>query len=404
MKNSINTLAIVCLFFCIYLLLNFIIIGITTQPREGDSLHYHIPIAHSILNGKILDPRRVSRYGADNILQFYPSAAEAILALFIAVHLPLNLFNVFAWVLLFVGCYYLSRQVDLSKDISIIFATSVITLQVITRWLTSQVIDIWLAVFFIASLSLLIKGLGSNRRYFLLGICVGLLIGSKYTGIFFAVILILTFYRSLLEKLNLTRFILLALPIAAFGLSWYIRNFLLTGDPIYPQSFLFFHGISSWHIFKITVWEMMFKFPKEMVNAYLSEYMLWSLSLIVVPILFIYYLKSKKNISLLIKKLFIITVVGLVFYLFLVSSQDYNVMVSSFRYSYPIFIPLILLVFLFAKELKKLVVISYFCVLNLIGMQSFSYHPKILIFTFIVVLLVLGMYRVATKMEVSIHE
>ena len=78
----------------IYFLLSFSYSGITSKPSEGDSLAYHIPIAKSVLDASVFSP---SREGY--ALGFYPGSAEVILAGFMFLNLPLNLYNVLGWIL-----------------------------------------------------------------------------------------------------------------------------------------------------------------------------------------------------------------------------------------------------------------------------------------------------------------
>src|SRR5687768_8435702 len=86
----------------LYLFLNFFYDGLFSVPSEGDSIAYHIPIAESIRNGSVLSPSR-DGYA----LGFYPGAAELILSLFMTMSVPLNLYNVLAWVILAYLCFRL---------------------------------------------------------------------------------------------------------------------------------------------------------------------------------------------------------------------------------------------------------------------------------------------------------
>lgn len=87
------TIAAVAIILFVYVLLTYALQGIATQPSEGDSLAYHIPIARTVLNGQFFHPT--------DVLGFYLSNVEVLLAFFILLHIPLNLFNVVAVLLLF---------------------------------------------------------------------------------------------------------------------------------------------------------------------------------------------------------------------------------------------------------------------------------------------------------------
>ena len=78
-------------------------------------------------------------------------------------------------------------------------------------------------------------------------------------------------------------------------------------------------------------------------------------------------------------KLFLIGLINFIFYFNFPTSSQVWIMVSSFRYSLPAFIPLILGVFLLAAKYKKEEFIGYFALANMINVLTMVYYPKLVL-------------------------
>jgi len=373
---------IAVIFFACLLILYFYQ-AVNSFPSEGDSLVYHIPIAQSILDGNVFNPS----FG----LGFYPSNAEAILSLLIKLNLPLNLFNFFALILLFFASKKLGLTFGLRKNLSIIFSTGICSLPSILRWLPTQVIDIWLAVFFITCLIFLEKPENKNGYFVKLGLTFGLLTGVKYSGLLFAAVLFPPYFKKIKKYLNCQRLLLFLFPLFLFGFSWYIRNYILTGNPFYPQSILFFKGLPGWNILKNQQWEVILRFPEKTINALVSEFLFWPISL---PLVIIFVLdsilkKQKKNLTDVYRPA-LLGLISFFIFLFLPASFEYNIIVSNYRYSYPSFILLILSLFLLAQKFKKEREISIITLLSLMFLPPLDYHPKLIFFILVPLLIIFG--------------
>lgn len=371
---NLQLLAKISLIFFLYVLVYYFFVGIATKPTEGDSLAYHIPIAKSIVNGSFLHPH----YTNDH--EYFPGSFETILAGFMLLHIPLNLYNVLAIVVLFFAAKYLGTVFGLQKWYAIIFAATICTLNVILRWANAQTVDIWLGVFYVFALALLEKPQKKVWYYVLLGITAGMLIGTKYSGPLFIIALLLVYGKNFVKYLSLKRLIVFLIPVVALGFFWYVRNYFVIGNPFYPLDTPFFKGIKGNPIIEIPIWKALLGYPMSMLNAFLGEYMLWSVSIIVVPVFLVYQMLKKQIKSLSsIKSLCLLSAINLVIFLFLPSDSSYQIHVSQFRFTYPVFIPLILSVFIVAKEYKKGEALSLIAIANMFTLPSLSYHPKLLL-------------------------
>ncbi|MBP9716657.1 MAG: hypothetical protein KBD51_01810 [Candidatus Levybacteria bacterium] len=371
-----NKFTKIILIFFVYLITYFTFFAFTNPTPDGDSLNYHIPIAGSYLNGNILNPEKI-----DGIpfMKYSPGVSEGILAVLIILNIPIQLFNVLGVIFLFLVCLFLGKRMGLKNDLSIVFAIVIASLPVMLRWINMQIIDIWLAVFFTLSLLLLDALKKKNSHYLAIGTSVGFLIGSKFSGPLYFLVLLIFYFNKILRNLNLKLFVLFLIPFSLFGLVWYLRNMFHTGNPFYPESFLFFPK-SNFEILRTQVWEVSFTSIsgiKSFINAGFSEYSLWFFSIFIsIFVLYKSYRKKKLN---KITKLILIGISNFIIFLFLPSDNYFHIFVSVFRYTFPIYIPIILSIFLYAKEKGKDEYIYLVTFVSLLISPIYEYHPKVIL-------------------------
>ncbi len=359
------------------LVIQFIYYGIATSIQgvfESDSVIFHIPIAKQLAKLTFLPANLTLGLG------FIPATAEAILSLFVLIHIPLNLFNVLALVLLFIFSKKIAEVFGLSKEMSIFYAVAISTLQSVLRWPLTQVSDIWLAVFFSAVLYLLMKPKDALNYYLSLGFCSGMLVGMKSSGLIFWVLLIVFFGKSIFRKINFLRLTAFVIPLVLFGFSWYIRNYILTGNPLYPVGFFFLRGDPTYNSVNSDNWSIVANIianPKYIFNvgsAIISEFIIWAFSL-AAPI----YLLIKKNSPSLLKKLSWFAILTFIAFIFFFPAES---LVSNMRHIYPLIIVTVLEVFLLFKNREEK--IGILTLLGLIGsLMNLDYHPKLLILAMI---------------------
>lgn len=365
-----------------YIVIFFGFNGLTSNYLEGDSINYHIPIAKAFLSGQLQNP---TLFEGERFLKFSPGINEIILAKFMFLHIPINAFNVLGLIMLFLTCFYTGKRFNLNRETSIVFAGSIVTLHTMLRWANTQIIDIWLGVWFVLLLGLLQKPEKSIKYFLYLGFAAGMLIGSKYSGPIFLTILIIFYFKKLIKFINVKNVIAFFVPFSILGLSWYLRNYFVTGNPLYPQGFLIFKD-GGFTILSINVWRATLLLPNgisNFINAIISEYGLWAVS-IFTPLL-IFSKKVRKTQYL---PLILIGSLCFVVFLFLPSDKYYNIAVSVFRYSYSAFITLILSIFLLAVKFKKENLLVIFALSNMIIVSELTFRPKFLILLLPIVFIV----------------
>ncbi len=377
----------------IYLLIHYIFVGITTLPSEGDSIHQHIPNAKAILAGKIFFSHKNTEISS------YPATSEAILAAFMLLHIPLNLYNVLAIVVLFFALVHLGQAFGLSKNSSLMLAFSLFSLNGVLRYADTQKIDIWLVVFYAFSLLLLQKPEKKLSYFVKLGFTLGLVVGSKYSGPLWVIILLGFYFKNFIQHLNVGRFLAFLLPFSIFGLSWYIRNYLTFGNPFYPQPFLFFKGDPHSLLYAWPYWRIAISFPGELLNALISDYMVWVVSIVFLAVICVGNLFFKKFQSIHpVRKVLLLGLVNFVYFLFLPAApiHKYTAIVYDIPISFPALLTMMLTVFCIAKIYKQTELLTFIAFANMIFVIStFPYHPK-LIFGFVLLftVLILSLVRV----------
>ncbi len=387
MKN-VKVLAIVGVVIALYYLVYYIYVGLLNPiPALGDSYSYHIPISKTILDGSFLHPSNFKLS-----LWYQPGSSEAINSLFIFLRIPLTLSNILPTIIIFFCCWKLALVFRLQRHYALLFALTVITLNAIIRWQNAVSIDIWIGVFFTLAVILLENPQKSLIYFTKIGFVLGMLIGSKYSGLFIILTLMIFYMKRVLPLINLRRFFVFLAPFSIFGLFWYIRNYIFTQNPFYPAPLLGFKGDDN--LYRYTaIWNGLLQHPLDMFNAAFGEYKMWIFSIVIGLIIIIYKFIIKKEYRLSsIDKLFLIGLINFLFFLTFPTSEQTWIMVSSFRYSFPVFIPLILGTFLLAAKYKKEEFIGYLAIANMINILSMAYYPKLVLIYFPLFLLVIYLF------------
>lgn len=336
-KNKFFNLNLPAKFFLLIfglVIFYFSLLGFTTGPWEGDSLAYHLPLASELLRGNFGD--------YSNLLYYYPASVHVILSIFMALHLPLQLFNVVGLILLFASVYWLGSRLGLNKSNSIIFGVSVALLTPMARLITTQTIDVYLATIYATLLGLLLKPQKNWRYFSLVGLFIGLLLGAKYTGPLFLAVLVMVFFWSIKKFVTKKYLLLTSVLTILFGGVWYLRNWLLQGDPIYPAHHPSFTWV-NWH-----TWQTIFQTHGGgwyFIESLLSEYLFWP----VLGLLAI-YLFIKKKLEPIENKLILLCIGN--FFIHLVIPASINNVLSDLRYAVPTFISLLAVVFVYMQRKK----------------------------------------------------
>ena len=394
--SELTTLSLLSIALFLFLIVYFLFIGIKYTPyeiNELDSLGQHIPLAKSILEGRLFNPPEMGKG-----LGFYMPVGEIILSLLILLNIPLGFYNIIAVILIYFLCFKLARSYLLSKENALLFSTVVVYLNPIVRLISTQKNDLFLLSFFLLFWFLLKLG-GSSLKYFItLGISFGLLIGTKYSGIIFSIVLLIAFGKSLLKTMTNKNFTSFAIFAFLFGGIWYTRNYVLTGNPIYPVGLFGFKGHPEFII--PTGLDTLFNkstFPITL-DAFISEYLIW----IFIPIMVIWLFVLRKTRRLAVNNLPLLLIsAGASFAYFLGPSEFIRVNITSnMRFLLETFVSLVLFIFLafknhnLEKYLKLLAILSVFAII-----PQLDYYPKLIILWIGIIAFIVFIMNKKVKLE-----
>ena len=387
-KNSLASKLAISLF--LFIIIYFIYAALTTTPeglKEVDSLTYHIPIAKTLAEGKLFSVPETATG-----IEYYPAISESILALFIKLGLPLGLFNVLGLSLLLYICVRLGLLYGLKENEAIVFGVSVASLNTIVRLIPAQKNDIWLAIFFLWSLYLLSKPKEKFSYFLTLGLSLGFLIGVKYSGILFAFVLLVVFWKRLLKVVNRYRLITLVGPVLVFGFFWYLRNYLIIGSPFYPVSILGFPGNPQFYYYVAFKTLLSSKGFILWTQSFISEYLIW----VMAPLAIIYFLlkKERKRLFKDLCPLIIIGFLSIIVYLRLPTALIRQNIISNLRFTYPAMIPFMLTIFLLAKKLRVSEKLNAIALLNSFAiLPQLAYRPKIIFVWLLTIVVIVNYFK-----------
>jgi hypothetical protein len=232
-------LFIISIIFCFGLVKTFI--NLLNPPFGWDSLNYHFTFPVEWLkHGNLSTPITVFD---DPSPSYYPLNGSLY---YLWLMLPLR--NVFLadlgqvpfFVLAFMALYSISKKIGLNKELSFYAASLFILIPNFFKQLQIAYVDVMVAGLFLASLNslLLLSGSFTLRNLLFYGLSMGLLIGTKTIALPYSILLLAPFLYLVLKNTKKAYFCLfLILIIFVLGGFSYTRNFLDTGNPLYPLDF-----------------------------------------------------------------------------------------------------------------------------------------------------------------------
>lgn len=334
----------------------FFLLGVTTKPSEGDSLAYHLPLARIIADGKIADRNRYIFPGA-----FFPGMGEAMTAVLMKAGIPLNLFNFFGWVMLFGTVRQLGKQMGWKRGWPEMAAVAVCMWPSVLRLLPTQTVDIWVGVWWGWVWLIFMKWRVDSGEWIVkLGLAAGLLMGTKISGVLYMLPLLAIYGR----KWKMKNLVIAGVIVMLVGGSWYVRNWVWTGNPIYPANILGLPGMEGFRTDDWAVWKTLLVYKgggKIFAEALTSEYLLWGWGLGMILIF--------RN------KLMWLAWLNFGVYLLLPSWPENTL--SDLRYAYPVFIPVVIAAVEWFREKRKEETLAITMILMMAAvLPQLDYRPK----------------------------
>lgn len=227
-----------------------IAVGALAEPSTlFDSLAYHLPMVVEWAQNGWLTEFYLPM--ADYANSYFPGSGHLLYLWSFSIlrsDLLVNLTNFGLWGLTGIALAFVLREVgvrpSLTRSLPVIFLLTPVALS----QAVDQSLDLAGVAFFLLAFGYLTK-LGRSGRVshaVLCGTALGCTLGTKYSGPAYVVVLAATSsirLATLSKKQPLRRSLALAasaiLPMIGLGGFWYLRNYVLTGNPVFPMSLAF---------------------------------------------------------------------------------------------------------------------------------------------------------------------
>lgn len=220
--------------------------AILTLPHDWDTLAYHLPLVDSwIQTGSVWNQRCAFWY--------VPGNSELLAYWFCS---PFSgdywgqLNNVLVVILLVTALIEILKCLHIAMLCQMAAVTGVLACTPVLRQVASAENDIGVAALFLSSIffAMQLPGCATagsisklHLNVLMLALSLGLMAGVKYYALGYVAIIafmvMVVLWRQFPFRLSLQMNLILGLGLLILGAPWYVRNWIVTGSPLYPKGF-----------------------------------------------------------------------------------------------------------------------------------------------------------------------
>jgi hypothetical protein len=235
---------------CLLFFLGFYIFGIAGAYRFSpvlvdDALTYHIPAAAQWLSTGRLGLFTTWFFNPANT--YSPLAGSTFIAWLIGAvgcDVLVQFVQGQALVMMFFGIIELCRGLEVRLRIAAVVALAA----VVSRPLLSQSFevkdDLFAAAFFLAAVDgCSARKLADRLGRWRVGVAIGMFAATKYTALLSAPLLLLLIDSPFRARWSIRSWLIAAACAALLAGPWYLRNWIVAGNPLYPVPFAGFPGL-----------------------------------------------------------------------------------------------------------------------------------------------------------------
>jgi len=197
-------------------------------PTGADELTYHLPYAKYYVEHNGLSVNPFLRYPlySHNIDLLYA------LSLLFSDDILAHLMHAATAILCAIGIYSLGSLAS-DRKVGAIGAFIFLSSPIVTHLMRTAYIDLGLTLFvFLSFYCIAVWSIKKKEHWlYLAGFASGIAAGSKYSGLFYIPLFLIWIAYESRRVSSVMKFLL---PAFLFGAPWYIRNFIISGDPISP--------------------------------------------------------------------------------------------------------------------------------------------------------------------------
>jgi len=213
--------------------------GLLAMPSDYDCLAYHMPLVDSWLQSRSL-------YAPDLDSNWFLAANNELISVWLTgpfsgdFLIPLTNFP--SVLIIGFASFSICRSLQLTPLWSHAAALSALATPILWQQVVNASNDLAVEAFFLAASAYILRYLIEQRLSPLLlgGICVGVLAGTKYYALGYAVVVIVAAIVAVSvengARTALNVGLALGAQAAIFGGYWYLRNIVVTGAPVFPMS------------------------------------------------------------------------------------------------------------------------------------------------------------------------
>lgn len=213
--------------------------ALVSPPPPWDAFVYHLYFPAAWIEKGAVFPVTVP-FG-DQAGTYFPSNVELVytwVLQYLGQDFATNVVQFFFLTMAAVAAYRLSRVCGATRTIGLCAVMSVFFMPSILHQAAAAEVDVAFTAFFITSLYFILRWRQDTDRpvnFVLSCLSAGLFLGTKSIAIPFAVLMLLPVFAYAIYVRRRMSWLWAALLLApATGAFWYVRNLLLTGNPIFP--------------------------------------------------------------------------------------------------------------------------------------------------------------------------
>lgn len=283
-----------------------VIINLINPPFGWDSLNYHFTFPVEWLkNGNLDIPITISD---DPSPSYYPINGSLY---FLWLTMPLK--NVFMadlgqvpfFILAFLAIFNLARKLKLRKESSFYAASLFFIIPNFFKQLQIAYVDVMVAALFLVCINylFLLNEKFSWQNALIYSMSLGLLLGTKTLALPYFILLFIPFIYLWFKNINKFYFLIfLILALIILGSFTYIRNFIDTGNPLYPLDFKLFAKTIFKGVMDNNIYRAHFKTEDYRISKLLfHEGLGLQTTIFILPAIFLAlpatFLKNKKNLN-----------------------------------------------------------------------------------------------------------
>jgi hypothetical protein len=213
-----------------------------TPPLANDALTYHLPAAVDWIQQHRLTLYQTWLYNPANT---YSPLAGSMFITWLLAPMGNDVLGRFVQIPALLLIFFAMIKIGQNLGARPVIAMSVATIAILSQPLIRQIMlakdDLFVAAFFTAAVAELSstpkRGLATSVAS--VAVSIGLLLATKYTAILSLPLLLLMIDAPSRARWRAQHWISWILVVAILAGPWYLRNLLLTGNPIYPLGSLF---------------------------------------------------------------------------------------------------------------------------------------------------------------------